>query len=48
MTEIEFVLFTPLAPYEVPMAINKLCEGYNAAVSAQDIDAFNTYTNIHT
>ena len=35
----EFVLFTPLAPYEVPMAINKLCEGYNAAVSAQDIDA---------
>ena len=35
----EFVLFTPLAPYEVPTAINKLCEGYNAAVSAQDIDA---------
>lgn len=35
----EFVLFTPLAPYEVPEAVNKLCEGYNAAVSAQDIDA---------
>ena len=33
----EFVLFTPLAPYEVPEAVNKLCEGYNAAVSAQDM-----------
>ena len=35
----EFVLFTPLAPYETPAAIEEVCESYNRMVAVQEIDA---------
>lgn len=35
----EFVLFTPLAPYETPPAIEAICESYNRMVDTQEIDA---------
>ena len=35
----EFVLFTPLAPYETPAAIEAICESYNRIIETQDIDA---------
>lgn len=35
----EFVLFIPLAPYEVSSAIHEICESYNSVADAQDIDA---------
>ena len=35
----EFVLFTPLAPYETPAAIEEICESYNRMVAVQEIDA---------
>lgn len=35
----EFVLFTPLAPYDTPPAIETICENYNRAIDAQEIDA---------
>lgn len=35
----EFVLFTPLAPYETPSAIEAICESYNHMIDTQDIDA---------
>lgn len=35
----EFVLFTPLAPYEVSAALNDICESYSRVEDAQDIDA---------
>ena len=34
----EFVLFTPLAPYETPSAIEAICESYNRMIDTQDID----------
>ena len=34
-----FTLFTPLAPYETPVAIDAVCESYNRVVDTQDIDA---------
>ena len=34
----EFVLFTPLAPYETPAAIEAICESYNRMVAVQEID----------
>lgn len=33
-----FTLFTPLAPYETPEAINNLCEQYNMAIASCDVD----------
>lgn len=35
----EFVLFTPLAPYETPAAIDAICESYNRIIDTQEIDA---------
>ncbi len=35
----DFVLFTPLAPYETPAAIEEVCESYTHTISAQEIDA---------
>ena len=35
----EFVLFTPLAPYETPAAIEEICESYTRTIAAQEIDA---------
>ena len=35
----DFVLFTPLAPYETPAAIEEICESYNRMVAVQEIDA---------
>lgn len=35
----EFVLFTPLAPYETPAAIASICESYNRVMEAQEVDA---------
>ena len=33
-----YVLFTPMAPYETPEAIEKICENFEKAISAQSID----------
>lgn len=35
----EFVLFTPLAPYETPAAVDAICESYNRVIDTQEIDA---------
>ena len=35
----EFVLFTPLAPYETPSAIDAICENYNRMMDTQELDA---------
>lgn len=35
----QFVLFTPLAPYETPEAIQRICDSYNRAVDLQEIDS---------
>ena len=35
----EFVLFTPLAPYETPAAIEAICESYTRTIAVQEIDA---------
>lgn len=34
----EFVLFTPLAPYETPAAMNAICENYNRMTATQELD----------
>ncbi|MBP1569647.1 MAG: Fic family protein [Oscillospiraceae bacterium] len=33
-----YVLFTPMAPYETPEAMDKICENFEKAVDAQSID----------
>ena len=33
-----FILFTPLAPYETPEAIEKICESYNRLIDTQEVD----------
>lgn len=33
-----FILFTPLAPYETPEAIDKICESYNRIIDTQEVD----------
>lgn len=35
----EHVLFTPLAPYETPSAIDAICENYNRAIKNDELDA---------
>lgn len=35
----EFVLFTPVAPYETSAAVNAICESYNRMIDTQEIDA---------
>ncbi|MDE5946400.1 MAG: Fic family protein [Oscillospiraceae bacterium] len=35
----EFVLFTPLAPYETAPAIEAICDSYNRMMDTQEIDA---------
>ena len=35
----EFVLFTPLAPYETPSAVEAICESYNRMIATQEVDA---------
>lgn len=35
----EYVLFTPLAPYETPSAIDSICENYNRMVENEELDA---------
>ena len=35
----EFVLFTPLAPYATPAAVDAICESYNRVIDTQEIDA---------
>lgn len=34
----EYVLFTPLAPYETPAAIDAICEAYNRAINNEELD----------
>ena len=34
----EYVLFTPLAPYETPAAIDSICESYNRVVENEELD----------
>ena len=33
-----YVLFTPLAPFETPEAIDKICESYNRIIDTQEVD----------
>ena len=33
-----FTLFTPLSPFETPMAMQNLCEEYNKAIDKRDVD----------
>lgn len=33
-----FVLFTPLTPYETPGAIDRICESYNRVIDSREID----------
>ena len=33
-----FVLFTPLAPYETPEAMEKICDSYNRMIDSQEVD----------
>ena len=35
----EFVLFTPVTPYETPPAVDAICESYNRVIDTQEIDA---------
>ena len=35
----EFVLFTPVTPYEIPPAVDAICESYNRVIDTQEIDA---------
>lgn len=35
----EFVLFSPLPPYETPAAIEEICESYNRVLDTKDVDA---------
>lgn len=35
----EYVLFTPLAPYETPSAIDSICENYNRMIESEEVDA---------
>lgn len=32
------MLFTPLAPYETPSAIDAICENYNRMIENQELD----------
>ncbi|MCH5296913.1 MAG: Fic family protein [Ruminococcus sp.] len=33
-----YILFTPLAPFETPEAIDKICESYNRIIDTQEVD----------
>lgn len=35
----EYALFTPLAPYETPAAIDSICENYNRMIEKEELDA---------
>ena len=35
----EYVLFTPLAPYETPAAIEAICENYNRMIENEVLDS---------
>ena len=35
----EYVLFTPLAPYETPSAIDDICENYNKMIGSEELDS---------
>lgn len=35
----EYVLFTPLAPYETPSAIDDICENYNKMIDSEELDS---------
>lgn len=35
----EFVIFTPLAPYETPPAIEAICDGFNRIMDTKEVDA---------
>lgn len=34
----EYTIFTPLAPYETPLAVDAICEQFNLAIAAGDVD----------
>ena len=34
----EFTIFTPLAPYETPMAVDVICEQFNRAIAEGEVD----------
>ena len=34
----EYTIFTPLAPYETPIAVDAICEQFNLAIAAGDVD----------
>ena len=35
----EFILFTPLPPYETPAAVEAICESYNHVIDTKEVDA---------
>lgn len=35
----EYILFTPLAPYETPEAVDSICENYNRMMDNEELDA---------
>ena len=35
----EFILFTPLTPYETPAAVEAICESYNHVIDTKEVDA---------
>ncbi len=35
----EYVLFTPLAPYETPSAVDAICENYNRMIANDELDS---------
>ena len=37
--EHEFILFTPLPPYETPAAVEAICESYNHVIDTKEVDA---------
>lgn len=34
----EYTIFTPLAPYETPIAVDAICEQFNLSIAAGDVD----------
>lgn len=42
----EFVLFTPLAPYETPPAIEEICESYNRIIDTQEVEKQSKKSNV--
>ena len=40
-------LFTPLAPYETPEALDRICEEYNRVIGNMEVGAADCYSRVH-